>query len=139
MRLIALELMPLSYWHEYCDLVLFYKAVTGQFNISKYIIPQPRYSQHTRSSSNGVYFRPQIRKTQTCQSLFFIRITRTWNALPVNLRTITIYLKLFQLSLRGYYFKALRLCYDQDDPKTWKTVCVKSNSTQNFINDLACC
>ena len=29
-RLITLKLMPLCYWHEYLDLVLFYKAVTGQ-------------------------------------------------------------------------------------------------------------
>ena len=28
-RLITLELMPLSYWHEYMDLVFFYKAING--------------------------------------------------------------------------------------------------------------
>ncbi len=117
-RLIALELMPLSYWHEYFDLLHFCKAVTGQLKISKYILPQPLYSQRTtRSSSTGVYFRPRICKTQTYQNSFFIRVTRTWNALPVNLRTITINLWQFKSSLREYYFDALRKCYDADDPK----------------------
>ena len=32
-RLITLKLMPLCYWHEYLDLVLFYKAVTGQVGL----------------------------------------------------------------------------------------------------------
>ena len=100
-RLIALELMPLSYWHEYFYMLHFYKAVTGQLNISKYILSQPLYSQRTtRSSSTGVYFRPRICKTQTYQNSFFIRVTRTWNALPVNLRTITINLWQFKSSLR---------------------------------------
>ena len=33
-RLIALELMPLSYWHEYMDLVFFFKAINGMVNIT---------------------------------------------------------------------------------------------------------
>ena len=28
-RLISTELLPLSYWHEYLDLIFFFKAITG--------------------------------------------------------------------------------------------------------------
>jgi hypothetical protein len=42
-RLLATSLLPLSYWHEYLDVVFFYKANHDIFNIDKKIIlfPQP--------------------------------------------------------------------------------------------------
>ena len=43
----------------------------------------------------------------------------------------------FKASLREYYFIALRKCYDVDDPKTWKTVCLKSESARNLNNKSA--
>jgi len=40
-RLIKLDLIPVSYWFEYLDLVFFYKCRNGLFNfdIFKYVTP----------------------------------------------------------------------------------------------------
>ena len=137
-RLIALELLPLSYWHEYLDLVLFYKAVNGLVNISEDALPQRICTKHTtRSATNGVKFRPRKCKTLTFQRSFFIRVT--WNALPASLRTMNINLHQFKNSLRVYYLDALRKTYDADNLRTWKTVCLKCNSARNLTNELTCC
>ena len=59
-RLITLELMPLSYWHEYMDLVFFYKAINGLVVISEDVLPKPIFpTRVTRSSSaSELSFRP---------------------------------------------------------------------------------
>ena len=137
-RLITLKLMPLCYWHEYLDLVLFYKAVTGQVGLSS-ALPQQIVNQRTRSSSNGVKFRSPRCKTLTHQRSFFSRVVRTWNTLPACLRSTNNTLRQFKGLLREYYFDALRKCYDPNEPKTWKTVCPKCNRARNLSNKLGCC
>jgi hypothetical protein len=77
-RLISLELMPLSYWHEYIDLVFFFQAVNGLIDVSKYVLPQLVIP--TRSSSTTeLLFRPQKCRITTFQKSYFIRATRVWN------------------------------------------------------------
>ncbi|CAB3998163.1 Hypothetical predicted protein [Paramuricea clavata] len=39
-RLISTELLPLSYWHEYLDLMFFFKAITGIVSISQNSLPE---------------------------------------------------------------------------------------------------
>ena len=39
-RLVSLNLLPLSYWHEYLDLVFFFKAVNGLVDVSHDVLPQ---------------------------------------------------------------------------------------------------
>jgi hypothetical protein len=41
-RLLATSFLPLSYWHEYLDVVFFYKANHGIFNVDKKILPFPQ-------------------------------------------------------------------------------------------------
>ena len=36
----------------------------------------------------------------------------------------------FKTSMHKYYLSALNMCYDVDDPRTYKTVCVKCNSVR---------
>ena len=56
-------------------------------------IPQTRT---TRSSSgNQTSFRPSKCKTSTYQRCFFIRTTRTWNSLPIALRSPDITIREF--------------------------------------------
>ena len=63
-RLFTLELMPLSYWHEYMDLVFFYKAINGLVVISEDVLPKPIIpTRVTRSSSaSELSFRPPPQK-----------------------------------------------------------------------------
>ena len=38
-RLIQLNLLPLTYWHEYLDMVFFFRAVTGCVEINPTVTP----------------------------------------------------------------------------------------------------
>ena len=52
-RLISTELLPLSYWHEYLDLMFFFKAITGIVSISQNSLPERIAPVRvTRSSAN---------------------------------------------------------------------------------------
>ena len=52
-RLIKLVLLPVSYWHEYLDMVFVFKSVTGLDKVNPTLIPtRCTLSRATRSSSN---------------------------------------------------------------------------------------
>ena len=134
-RLISLKLIPLSYWHEYMDLVFFFQAVNGLIDVSKDVLPQPIIpTRVTRSSSTTeLLFRPQKCKTTTFQKSYFTRATRVWNCLPTNLRQPNMLLSTFKRLLRNYYLEALHSCYDAEDPKTWNTVCLNCNTNTTGV------
>ena len=108
-RLITLELMPLSYWHEYMDLVFFFKAINGLVVISEDVLPKPIIpTRATRSSSaSELSFRPPKCRTRTFQRSYITRVTRVWNCLPTDLSHPNLSLSTFKSLLRQYYSKAL--------------------------------
>jgi hypothetical protein len=81
-RLQALSLLPICYWHQYLDMVLFYKITHGLVHINASLLPTIRTSRQTRSSTSTStkYVIPKW-KTSTYQRSFFIRSTRIWNLL----------------------------------------------------------
>jgi hypothetical protein len=87
--MMSINLLPVSYWHEYLDLMFFFKAIN--------------------------------------------------NSLPEHLRLDHLSLTLFKKSLLEYYHNALVSCYDVDDARTWKTVCLKCNTSRNLIDADPCC
>ena len=115
-RLLPTNLLPISYWHEVLEIVFFYKAVNNLVFIVSEALPATRQStRSTRSSSsNAITYIPKRSRTVTYQHSYFIRACRTWNVLPVELRTSHISLASFKCSLFQYYNKALDL-YDVDD------------------------
>ena len=50
-RLINLNLLPISYWHESLEMISFFKVVTGTVIVSPSILPQVLVTRTTRSSS----------------------------------------------------------------------------------------
>jgi hypothetical protein len=84
-RLITLELMPLSYWHAYMDLVFFFKAINGLVVISEDVLPKPIIpTRVTRSSSaSELSFRPPKCRTRTFRRSYITRVTRVWNCLQI--------------------------------------------------------
>ena len=104
-RLQLTNLLPISYWHEFLDIVFFYKAVDNLVLIDSEVLPATRQStRSTRSSStNGITYIPKRSRTVTYQRSFFIRACRTWNVLPTELRTSHISLASFKHSLFQYY------------------------------------
>ena len=140
-RLIALDLQPLSYWHEYMDIVFFFKAVNGMVNISQDVLLKPLIPMRiTRSSSsNCLSFRPQKCRTNTFQRSYFSRVTRVWNCLPTDLRQPNTLLSTFKRLLREYYSKALYSCFNPEDARTWKSVCLNCQSCRSLNNVITCC
>ena len=140
-RLVRLHLLPLSYWHEYLDLLFFFKAVNGLINVSSDVLPNaiPQTRTTRSSSGNQASFRPSKCKTSTYQRSFFIRTTRTWNSLPIALRSPDITIREFKTALQSYYLTALEECYSVEDPRTWKTICLKCNTSRCLRPNLTCC
>ena len=133
-RLQLTNLLPISYWHEFLDIVFFYKAVNNLVFIDSEALPATRQStRSTRSSSsNAITYIPKRSRTVTYQRSFFIRACRTWNVLPAELRTSHISLASFKRSLLQCYNKALDL-YDVDDIRTWRTICPRCNIARTLL------
>ena len=61
-RLITLKLLPITYWHEYLDIMFFFKAINNFVTISNEVLPQPIIpSRLTRTTvdTNVLSFRPR--------------------------------------------------------------------------------
>ena len=139
-RLQLANLLLISYWHEFLDIVFFYKAVNNLVFIDSEALPATTQStRSTRSSSsNAITYIPKGSKTVTYQRSFFIRTCRTWNVLPAELCTGHISLASFKRSLLQYYNRALDL-YDVDDIRTWRTICPKCNIARTLMCLPTCC
>ena len=141
-RLITLKLLPITYWHEYLDIMFFYKAINNFVTISNEVLPQPIIpSRLTRTTvdTNVLSFRPRKCKTLTYQRSFFIRVVRTYNSLPESLRQKNLSLVRFRSLLLEFYHNATRAVYDVDDVRTWRTVCPKCNTSRKLKQPLTCC
>ena len=138
-RLQMTNLIPLSFWHEYLDIVFFYKVVNNLIYVNSDALPVARQPVRvTRSSSsNTISYIAKKCRTVTYQRSFFIRCTRTWNVLPEDIKNNQT-LPAFKKSLFQYYLNALAI-YDQDDTRTWRTICPKCNVARNLTRLPSCC
>ena len=125
-RFLQLDLLPVSYWHEYLDLIFLYKIINNHTYIDKSALPIMAGSGITRSETdNLIKFVIPFAKTVTYQSSYFIRSCKTWNILSRELRKRDISIFSCQIRLKSYYKQALLSTFDLDDPRTWKSVCIK--------------
>jgi hypothetical protein len=139
-RLISLHLLPVSYWHEYLDLTLFFKITHGLVETSA--LPVTRVTHRTtRSSSNNTvkYVIRKKSKTTTYQQSFFVRACRLWNGLVDELHFDMDSLSVFKIILLKYYYQSLELNFDPDNPRTLKTICLKCNSVRSLAYPASCC
>ena len=84
----------------------------------------------------------QMQNHYLYQRSFIIRATRTWNSLPTTLRSPDINIRQFKTDLQTYYLKALRVvreCFNEEDPRSWKTICLKCNTSRYLRYKLTCC
>ena len=98
-RLKTLDLPPLTFWHEYLDMVFFVlfclfvccfvKIIHGLVSVDPSIIPKARITRPTRSSSGGVikFVEPKD-QTANYQKSYIIGCIRVWNVVAdeLNLR-----------------------------------------------------
>ena len=121
------NLLPICYRKELLDLVLLFKALNGLVDISPEVLPKPKLlSLLTRSStpSDEITFQQNVCRTKTYQTSYMNRVTRVWNILPNDIRKKNNSLSSFKAILWKYYTSALSNCYDPDNSRTWKSVCV---------------
>ena len=52
-RLLLLDLLPLCYWHELLDMVLFYKLTHGLMTIDPYLLPLPTNTNNKRATRSS--------------------------------------------------------------------------------------
>ena len=88
----SLNLLPVIYWHEYLDLILFYKIAHGLVTINPDILPTVLLNQLiTRSTSSKTpkYVIPKCRTT-TYQKSFLVKACTLWNEIADE-QNITIW------------------------------------------------
>ena len=133
-RLIALNLLPISYWLEYRDLCFSFRCINGLLNVQfdKYIQIS---SGRTRSSSENLNLYPIHRyRTSLFRDFFFNRIVKLWNSLPLQTRKSPTF-NSFKTNLYKHYFSKLHNIFDTDRLNTWKTICPYCRS----VNRPSCC
>ena len=137
-RLSQLQLLPLTYWHEYLDLIFFFKCVNGIIDVNNETSPKPAQSNKTTRSTDASCFlyETKLYHTSTYQKSFVCRTIRTWNTLPKPIRSNTNSLSPFRRLLFKYYTTALNNYYNVDDSRTWKTACLRCNQARNLTEHL---
>ena len=141
-RLMNLNLLPISYWHEFLDMIFFFKVVTGTFRVSPSVLPQVLVTRTTRSNSNRnvTHFISRKCNTVTFQRSFFNRTTRIWNTLANDLQlSCNLQISQFKSITYKYYVNALQRNYDAENPRCWKTICPSCNVSRNVSVRLRCC
>ena len=142
-RLLLLDLLPLCYWHELLDMVLFYKLTHGLMTIDPYLLPLPTNTNNKRATRSSdpdhLSFTTTRCKTSTYQKSYLNRCARIWNALPKELTGKNTSLAGFKYRIYQYYKLALETVYDVDDPRTWKCICLSCNMSRNLSCEISCC
>ena len=135
-RLQTLHLLPICYWHEYLDMVHFFKVIHG-ITSSSFAL-HAKTTRHTRSSTNtkGVKYEVPRCKTTTYQRSYWIRTIRTWNTLTVILDLSMENFNTFKSVMREYYHTALKNTYDCGDVRTFFP---KGNRARTLTNSMNCC
>ena len=84
-KLLSIDILPICYWHEFLDLVVFFKATDGIVCVSHDVLPERIVpTRVTRANASNVKsFRPKKCHTSTYQQSFFVRTSVIWNALPL--------------------------------------------------------
>ena len=78
-------------------------------------------------------------RTTNYQTSYFVRAAKLWNILPCEFTLEGMTLLGFKTKLIIYYKDALRVIYDVDDYRTWKTICIKCRSACLLLKKPNCC
>lgn len=88
-RLSKLNLLPLEYRRDMCDLVFFHKCLHGQYslNLDNYVQrrPESRYLIRSHEPNNFIEFKC---RTNYFYHSYFPRVVRSWNSLPREIKLL---------------------------------------------------
>ena len=141
-RLLMIGLLPLTYWHEYLDLVYVFKSLLLSSDTNITIKPASRVTRRNEFPDQIILNIPRA-NTLTFQNSFYCRVPRIFNCLPPHLRKVNMSISQFKSNLLSHYrsLTELHVVYDVDVPQTFKTVCVKCHSCRTLSSLLVkmCC
>ena len=124
-RLIKLKLLPLNYWFEYLDLVLFYKCMKGHIifgrHFDEYFSFLRRWSCR---ASTELYLKTNRARTSHFRDYFVNRITILWNSIPDDIKLATS-LDSFKRKLKSLFFWRLYYVFIGDNIPSYKIICPK--------------
>ena len=136
-RLVLLNLITISYWHEYLDVLFFFKPINKHVFLSENTIQtclKPSRPTRSLQSPNIAGF-----KTTTFQRSFINSTVRIWKLLPSELRDSKLSVPHFKNLLLKHYHSATSKTYDEDNPQTWKSICPKCKVTRCLTKPVKCC
>jgi hypothetical protein len=103
-RLIKTGLLPLSYWHEYLDIVYLYKMLVSSQDRNIQIKTTCRVTRENSGTAQITLHIPRA-NTLTFQNSFYCRSSRTFNCLPSVLRQSNLSINQFKCNLFNHIRK----------------------------------
>ena len=118
-RLCCLNLLPLSYRRDIADITFFHRCLhQTDFNINSFVHFTSNNVRDNRSAYDQTKLCIPYCRTQARKDVYFNRIVRKWNSLPLLMRSMTDETD-FKRSLIIYIKQLLQTKYDADDSSTW--------------------
>ena len=122
---IKLQLLPLSYWLEYLDLVFFFKHLHGLIDFTREFSYCFSFLKgNTRRASSGLHLKLNACRTSSFREFYFNRITLMWNSLPKNIKDSDT-ISSFKSKLKSFSFTRLLNAFDGDNFHSFKLICPK--------------
>ena len=84
-------MLPLSYWHEFLDVLFLFKCTRGLITTDLGTLPEQvnkvNKTINLRSVNNSIItYNVPTTRTLCHQNSYVVRVARTWNTLPNELR-----------------------------------------------------
>ena len=95
-RLSKLNLLPLQYRREIHDLVFFFKCFKNMYNLDILDFVSFRTCNKPLRKIDYLTLNVPFGRTESFKNSYFIRISRSWNELPLNIResnTLSVFRK----------------------------------------------
>ena len=131
-RLLKLNLLPLTYWLEYLDLVFFFKCKAGLIDLNLDNLIE-FCSGRSRRGSSGLFLKHNKARTSLFRESYFVRISNLWNAIPDSIRSVDL-LASFKKKLKSFFYVRLSNVFNSDDIRSFKLVCPKCRRLNSYSN-----
>ena len=119
---IKLQLLPLSYWLEYLDLVFFFKRLHGLIDFTRELSYYfSLLKDNTCRASSGLHLKLNACCTSSFRDFYFNRITLMWNSLPKNIKDSDT-ISSFKSKLKSFYFTRLLNAFNGDNFHSFKLI-----------------
>ena len=138
-RLCMANLLPLTYWHAYLDMV--FLISTRQTMVSAYLIKESyQLLKITDQQDHPTLTARNILSKDVKPVL--IKNPTLYDRHEPGISCLTASLKIpapLTRSMFNYYCTALNNTYNPDDPRTWKSICLKCITARELSTPRACC